>query len=44
MAVKQTAGRDHLGDFAPEFARLKRVARAGNGRGIFDFKVKEQLT
>lgn len=22
MAVKQTAGRDHLGDFAPEFARL----------------------
>lgn len=22
MAVKQTAGRDQLGDFAPEFARL----------------------
>lgn len=95
MAVKQTAGRDQLGDFAPKFAqlnddvlfgevwsredklslrdrslvtvialarrsarqlvlalsggspgreRLKRVARTGNGRGIFDFKVKEQLT
>lgn len=44
MAVKQTAGRDQLGDFAPEFAQLKRVARAGDGRGIFDFKVKEQLT
>ena len=26
MAVKQTAGKDQLGDFAPEFARLKRVA------------------
>ncbi len=22
MAIKQTAGRDALGDFAPEFARL----------------------
>lgn len=22
MAVKQTAGRDQLGDFAPEFAQL----------------------
>lgn len=41
MAVKQTAGRDQLGDFAPEFARLKRVARARNGRGLLDIKVKE---
>lgn len=44
MAVKQTAGTDQSGGFAPEFARLKRVARTSNGRGIFDFKVKEQLT
>ena len=26
MAVKQTAGADQSGGFAPEFARLKRVA------------------
>lgn len=41
MAVKQTAGRDKLGDFAPKFAQLKRVARAGDGRGLLNIKVKE---